>query len=179
MLVKLLSAELHRMMGQNIRTWTKKLPRYTQYIQSNFVDSQFVYFDSRLKLQLHFPTRFKVTIAHHVLTQAISTTLKIFIQYHAQAPRALYPHHPSLFSYIPLFLPHSFFLFSVSFSLYTYALQSWIGRTFGTAFGMNPEVGGSSPHWVEIFLSQKLSEDHPFVSQKWMLLPVCSWHFKC
>ena len=47
------------------------------------------------------------------------------------------------------------------------------------AFGVNLKVWGSSPPQVEIFLSQTISQEHPCVSQKWMLLPAHSWHFKC
>ena len=162
----------------------KKLPRYTQYIQSNFVDLQFVYFDSRFKTTIAFPHKVQSDNSSSCVDPShIHNPQNIYSIPCSGSEGTLSPPPLSFFLYpsIPLSLIFSFlcFSFSVSFSLYTYALQSWIGRTFGTAFGMNPEVGGSSPHWVEIFLSQKLSEDHPFVSQKWMLLPVCSWHFKC
>ena len=42
------------------------------------------------------------------------------------------------------------------------------------AFGMNPKVGGSSPPQVETFYVSKTSapsQEHPFVSRKWMMLP--------
>ena len=45
------------------------------------------------------------------------------------------------------------------------------------AFDMNPKVGGSSPPQVETFSVSKtltLSQEHPFVCRKWMLLPAHS-----
>ena len=45
------------------------------------------------------------------------------------------------------------------------------------AFGMNPKVGGLSPSQVEAFTVLKtltLSQEHPFVCRKWMLLPTHS-----
>ena len=50
------------------------------------------------------------------------------------------------------------------------------------AFGMNPKVGDSSPSQVETFSVSKtltLSQEHPFVCRKWMLLPAHSQQFKC
>ena len=41
-------------------------------------------------------------------------------------------------------------------------------------FGMNPNVGDSNPPQVETFSVSKaltLSQEHPFVCRKWMLLP--------
>ena len=46
------------------------------------------------------------------------------------------------------------------------------------AFGMNPTVGGSSPTEVETFYVSKtstLSQEHPFLSRKWMVLMKC-WY---
>ena len=51
-----------------------------------------------------------------------------------------------------------------------------------TAFFMNPKIGGSSPPQVETFFGYKtstLSQEHPFVSRKWMLLPAHSYYLKC
>ena len=48
-------------------------------------------------------------------------------------------------------------------------------------FGMNPKVGGSIPPRVETFSVSKtstLTQEHPFVSCKWIVLPTHSWHFK-
>ena len=45
------------------------------------------------------------------------------------------------------------------------------------AIGMNPKVGRSSPPQVETFSVSKtltLSQEHPFVCRKWMLLPAHS-----
>ena len=49
------------------------------------------------------------------------------------------------------------------------------------AFGMNPKVGDSSLLQVEPFSVSKtltLSQEHPFVYRKWMLLPAHSHYFK-
>ena len=53
------------------------------------------------------------------------------------------------------------------------ALINQVVRTFG----MNLKVGGWSPPQVETFSVSKtltLSQEHPFVCQKWMLLPMHS-----
>ena len=50
------------------------------------------------------------------------------------------------------------------------------------AFGMNPKVGGfESLSGRDIQVSKKLtlSQEHPFVCRKWMLLPAHSQQFKC
>ena len=48
-------------------------------------------------------------------------------------------------------------------------------------FGMHPQVGGSHPLRIDILPFLKtatLSQEHPFVSPKWTLLPVNSWPLK-
>ena len=49
------------------------------------------------------------------------------------------------------------------------------------AIGMNPKVGGSSPPQVETFRSQNpyISQEHPFMCRKWMMLPAHSSYSKC
>ena len=52
--------------------------------------------------------------------------------------------------------------------------NGWSIRHESEGFGVNPKVGCSSPSLVKTFSASKsLSQEHPFVSSKWM--PVHSW----
>ena len=71
--------------------------------------------------------------------------------------------------------------------------QSWYSNTWDSsclaliaqmvrAFGMNSKIGGSGPLQVETFSVSKtltLSQERPFVCQKWMPMPEHSYYFKC
>ena len=46
----------------------------------------------------------------------------------------------------------------------------------------DPKVGDSRSPWVERFSVSKISttsQEHPFMSRQWMLLPAYSWHIRC
>ena len=84
------------------------------------------------------------------------------------------------------YIPHVWYICTPNFS-HNQCSKTWDRKCLALiaqmvrAFGMNPKVGGSSPVLVETFSVSKtftLSQEHPFVCRKWMLVPAHSSHFK-